>query len=125
LKATKLWLRWVSWPERVNTWRVRSAREHGLAEVHNEMVAMCAVDALVLDDIGAERIKGEYADDWVSSLLDQIIDRRYNALKPTWWTTNLSHEDFTRRYGARMSSRLMSMSPLIRVGAQPDQRPQW
>ena len=42
-----------------------------------------AVDMLCIDDLGKERLT-----DWSLPILFQIIDKRYNAMKPTIITTN-------------------------------------
>lgn len=122
LKGTNLWLAWVRWPEKVNQIRVESLRDKGAESVMQEMERLAEIEALVLDDMGAERIKGDYNDDWATSQLDLLIDRRYNAMKPTWFTTNLSAQDFANRYGARMFSRLCGENPLVKIGGHPDMR---
>lgn len=117
------WLAWRRWSEVAAEMRVTAAGyEHGYAEAERAMHKLVYVDALVLDDLGGERMRGEYEDDWVTSMLDLLIDRRYNAMKPTWYTTNLSRADFIERYGARMFSRLCGENTLITVPVGPDLR---
>ncbi len=60
-------------------------------------------DVLVIDDIGAEKVT-----DHVLSTLYSILNRRYEDMKPTIITTNLSEEDVVAAYGSRMLSRLVS-----------------
>lgn len=122
LRATRPWLAWVHWPERVNRMRVLSTVDGGLEDVERMIGSLAAAEVLVLDDLGAERLRGEYVDDWAASQLDGLVDRRYNDLRPTWFTTNLGGEEFLGRYGARLFSRLCSENALIRVPGGPDLR---
>lgn len=121
--ALKLWLMWVRWPDQVNAMRVRSMQEYGLGEVDTMIERMSKAEALVLDDLGWERLRGDSnSDDWCGSLLDLIVDRRYNNRLPTWYTTNLSLDEFVGRYGPRLVSRLHSDNPLILLPDAPDLR---
>lgn len=118
-----LWLRWVSWPELVSRYRVLARREDGQEEVYDALQSLGKVPALVIDDLGAERFTGAtYADDWMASQLDLLVDERYNELLPTWYTTNLSPGEFVDRYGSRLYSRLISENPMVRVDGLPDLR---
>lgn len=123
-RATRQWLLWVRWPEEVGNARACASHEGGMQEVERRTQALVEAEALVLDDLGAERIKGaDYSEDWATSILDRVVDQRFNALRPTWWTTNLSPEEFASRYGARIFSRLHGDSPLAMLPASaPDQR---
>jgi DNA replication protein DnaC len=103
--------------------RVIAAREQGgYAEAETMMKRLATVPALVLDDLGGERMRAEYEDDWVASMLDLLIDRRHNAMLPTWYTTNLARNEFMDRYGARLLSRLCGENTLVTVPAGPDMR---
>jgi hypothetical protein len=122
IRATRPWLAWEHWPERVNEMRVRSMSDGGFERVAGMMDSLSTIEVLVLDDLGAERLRGEYADDWAASQLDGVIDRRYNDLRPTWFTTNLGGEEFLGRYGARMYSRLCGANAMLQVPSGPDLR---
>jgi DNA replication protein DnaC len=77
----------------------------------------------VIDDLGAERFVGaSYAEDWAASQLDLLVDGRYNDMRPTWYTTNLSPKEFLERYGPRLFSRLTAENPMLRVPTIPDMR---
>lgn len=108
-------LSWVAWPEAANRFRRTAARgDGGLDEVEAEVERMSRVPVLVLDDLGAERFRGEtYSDDWVASQLDALIDERYNEMRPTWYTTNLALSEFSERYGSRLTSRLVAENPFV------------
>jgi hypothetical protein len=123
-EVVKPWLAWRRWPEVASELRVLAAdMNSGHADAERAMRKLASVEALVLDDLGSERMRGEgYEDDWVASLLDLLIDRRHNAMLPTWYTTNLTRQEFIDRYGARMFSRLCSENKLIAVPAGADMR---
>jgi len=118
-----VWLTWAKWPEIVTRFRGIAGDEGGLRRVEAEMVRLGASKCLVLDDLGAERFVGaSYAEDWMASQLDLLVDRRYNEQKPTWFTTNLGPREFIARYGARLFSRLASENILVRVPTIGDLR---
>jgi len=120
-RALAPWFAWASWPEEVNRLRVVSTADDGLARAHERVEALAAVEALVLDDVGVERMRGGYEDDWATSQLDALVDARYNEVRPTWFTTNLTAEEFQARYGSRVFSRLCGENPLLLVPG-PDLR---
>lgn len=123
LEALKApWLSWVSWPEFVNRIRVRSTVDGGLEEVSHMIESLVEVPVLVLDELGAERMRSTYDEDWAVSQLDAIVDGRYNDMRPTWWTTNLDGGAMMARYGGRMFSRLVHENPPARVTGVPDIR---
>jgi len=123
VEAAKAWLEWRRWPEWASEMRAGAVRDGGYADAEHEAKRLARVPALVLDDLGAERMKGSgYEDDWIASTLDLLIDRRYNALLPTWYTTNLTAQEIRSRYGARLYSRLCSENKLISVPTGPDLR---
>lgn len=108
-------LRWVSWPDKVSELRVMASQERGIESAAEIVRALSRCRYLVLDDLGAERIKGDYADDWATSQLDLILDERYNEMRPTWYTTSLTRAEFAKRYGRRMVERLAAENPLLEV----------
>jgi DNA replication protein DnaC len=78
---------------------------------------------LVLDDLGAERLT-----DWVEETMNLIVNSRYNAKRPTIFTSN--HEDVPDqeemdslfvRVGFRMHSRLREMCEFLEFDG-PDYR---
>ncbi len=60
-------------------------------------------DILVVDDIGAEKIT-----DYTQAVVYSILNKRYEDMKPTIITTNLSSGDITSGYGSRILSRIAS-----------------
>lgn len=108
-------VRWSCWPDEVH-W-LRSHAING-AEVRVECLAKAGL--LVLDDLGRERIKGDYSQDWGASQLDYVIDYRYRAELPIIWTTNVRQADLVGLYGAATVRRLIEPNPMIWVdGLKP------
>lgn len=117
--ASTLGLWWVSWPAQVTLLRTRAIQEGYVERVIEEMTE---TRILFLDDLGSERIKGSYVEDFAASQLDVIIDARYREEKPTFYTTNLNLAGLIEFYGARMVSRLCGDNPLYVVEGLKDQR---
>ena len=63
-------------------------------------------DILILDDIGAEHIKGS---GWVEDRLYQVIGHRHGDQKATWFTSNLSIKQLGERIGERIAWRIVEM----------------
>lgn len=117
------WLEWRRWPEFAAEMRTTATMEGGYAAAEHDAGRLSRAPALVLDDLGAERMRGDgYEGDWIATMLDLLIDRRYNAMKPTWYTTNLTVRELRERYGARMYSRLCSENRLVWIPSGPDLR---
>jgi hypothetical protein len=75
---------------------------------------------LVLEDLGAEQAK---QDSWANSMLYEVLEARYSAQRAILWTSNLPKGELVSRYGSRLMSRLMGMSPALEVPANlPDRR---
>jgi hypothetical protein len=69
--------------------------------------------ALVLDDLGTEFLDSK---GYVSSLLDELIDSRYDAKLPTVITTNLDDKVFKSRYGERLVDRIREAGRFVIIG---------
>lgn len=123
MRCMTRWLRWVRWPESVQQFRVTSMRDGGHERVNDIMADLQTCEALVIDDLGAERMRASnYGDDWVTSLLDLLVDHRYNAMLPTWWTCNIERDQFIKRYGARLYSRLTGGNDWVGIKPGTDLR---
>jgi DNA replication protein DnaC len=83
---------------------------------------MIQADILFLDDLGSERIKGSYVEDFAASQLDVVVDERYRREAPIFYTTNLDMGGLIEFYGARLVSRLCGDNPLVVVTGLKDQR---
>lgn len=113
---------WVSWPEAINQIRTTSIADRGLEDVARTVNRISHARVAVIDDIGSERIKGSYNEDWAASQLDLIVDARYRAMLPTFYTTNLALDAFVRRYGQRFYSRLCGENTMIVIPDADDLR---
>ena len=109
---------WESWPSTVAWMRMNAISDDFPARVDR----MIQAPVLFLDDLGSERIKGSYIEDFAASQLDLVVDSRYRDMLPTFYTTNLDLKGLTEFYGARLVSRLCGENPLCIVEGLPDQR---
>lgn len=114
---------WLRWPEQVNSLRQMAASDqNGIARCQDMARVWANADVLVIDDLGAERLKSEYETDWATSLLDMVIDHRYNEMRPIYYTSNLLVDELVDRYGSRMFSRLVGQNPALVAPSGPDLR---
>jgi len=121
-RRTRGWLAWAPWKAVTERIRAMSTVDGGFAKVDELIAGFCSTEVLVLDDLGSERIRGSYADDWATSQLDRIIDERDRNMQPIWYTTNLGRAAIEERYGSRLWSRLSAVAPLVELGAGRDLR---
>lgn len=98
--------RWVCWPDFVH--RLRSL---SFDQVASQVEELGSVALLVLDDLGRERMKGSYTEDWAASQLDAIVGMRYRNQLPVIWTSNLNERELVQLYGAALVSRLCEDNP--------------
>jgi DNA replication protein DnaC len=68
-----------------------------------EIYALRRTQMLVIDDLGTERLDGK---DIFQTFFGALLNARYGAPGFTAITTNLSTDDVTKRYGARVYDRL-------------------
>ena len=101
---------WSSWVDEVH-W----LRSHAISGAEDRVGRLATASVLVLDDLGRERIKGDYTQDYGTSQLDFIINSRYRAGLSTIWTTNVPIEDLVTLYGAAMVRRLNEPNPMVWV----------
>lgn len=74
---------------------------YGSDEVKKQRGELKHTRALVVDDLGAE-----VASEHFLALFDSIVDARYGSMGHTIFTTNLTVEQFSRRYGDRVYDRI-------------------
>jgi len=99
---------WSNWPAEAEWFKV-NVLEAGPS--YRRLQYLIDVPLLVLDDVGAERMKGTYEEDYAAGKLDLIVDGRSRDHRPIIWTSNLDKVALARRYGSRMSSRLLGQNP--------------
>jgi hypothetical protein len=104
-------IRGVAWA----CWPVETACCGSLDRMRDRVEYLANVPLLVLDDLGRERLKGSYGDDWSRANLDAIVTQRNRRRLPILWTTNCTFEELLGVYGPGMVSRLSEINPLIRL----------
>lgn len=68
---------------------------------------------VILDDIGSEKIS-----DWVAELFYLVINKRYENMYPTIFTSNLPIKDLAERIGNRTTSRIIEMCNIVELGGE-------
>lgn len=80
-----------------------------------EMAKLLHASRLVIDDLGGEFLdKGGF----YASLLDEIVNERQGASRPTVMTTNLDASAFKERYGERIVDRIREGGRFVGCGNQ-------
>ncbi len=74
-----------------------------------------SIDFLVIDDIGTESMKKNGEDTWIQEKIYDVLNKRYNAQKPTIFTSNNSFSELVNERGMLDKSvdRIMEMSTMI------------
>jgi len=111
--------RWLSWPT------ASVALKSGWKNGEDPLAFMnryAQPKMLFLDDLGRERVKGSYTEDYSVSILDKIVDARSRAGLPIFWTSNVSLEDLNGIYGSAFMSRLVSLGAPVLLPKLPDLR---
>ena len=83
--------------------------EHLKAEYNSDkpkdyLGLMCDVELLVLDDVGKEK-----QSEWSESVMFEVINSRYEKMKPIIVTSNYSSTDLENYFGKACYSRLIEM----------------
>jgi DNA replication protein DnaC len=71
------------------------------------------VKVLLLDDLGSEHIT-----EWGVTMVNQLIRKRYDEMRPTIITSNLDSAQFDRQMNERIISRLRECSRFIAIDGQ-------
>jgi DNA replication protein DnaC len=106
---------WACWP-------VDVAIRGKLDQSRERLEQLANVPLLILDDLGRERLKGSYGDDWSRSCLDMVVTQRGRRRLPILWTTNCTFEGLLGIYGPGVISRLSEINPLLRIADLPNLR---
>lgn len=77
---------------------------------HSKLSELCQEKYLFIDDIGSEKTS-----EFVVEFLYLVVDKRYQNIKRTVLSTNLSLETFRGRYGDRILSRISEMCVLVEL----------
>jgi DNA replication protein DnaC len=65
---------------------------------------------LIIDDLGTEKLT-----DWVEETIYAIINKRYENVVPTLFTSNLSPAKLTEKYGDRIVSRIVGSCDIVEL----------
>lgn len=76
----------------------KRAGERGIEE---ELRGDCV---LLLDDLGSEK-----QTEWTTEIMYRLINGRYEQARPTIFSSNLSLSEVSKRYGDRITSRIVQM----------------
>lgn len=71
------------------------------------------IDFLFIDDLGTERVQKDGEDNWTQERVYDILNDRYNAMKPTIFSSNLSKAELITKRGfmAKTVDRIREMAP--------------
>ena len=89
-----------------------STDDYSYAFVHDmkDIDKLVKVGILIIDDIGAEK-----PTEWVAETLYSIINERYEKMKITIFTSNLSLDDLALKLGDRIVSRIAGMCEIYEL----------
>lgn len=90
--------------------KIRSSYDDRRSDGEDWLEEASEATLIVLDDIGAERVT-----DWVREKLFQLVNRRYNDMRATIVTSNLSPDQLAAHIGDRTVSRLVGMCKVIKL----------
>ena len=96
-----------------STFNRRSEEQDNEAEIRDRI---SRTRLLVLDDVGTEKVT-----DWVQTTLYDIINQRYEAMRPVIFTTNCSIDEIEEKIGEKTVSRILEMADLKEI-VSPDYR---
>ena len=109
--------RWINVPSLLVGLRSEMGNDPGDRPARDEASsARSNPELVVLDDIGREK-----ASDWTSEVLYELVNARYEAMRPTMATSNLSGEELVAAGYWPVISRLAEDGRLVTVEA-PDRR---
>lgn len=75
------------------------------------------IHVLVIDDIGSQRLT-----DWGISVLNAIVNTRYNNCVITIWTSNMNPDVLYEYVGDRIASRILNSSKHIQLAGKDKRR---
>lgn len=104
-------------------WRVVTApdlfaslRPGGCDNPEQEFAGYATVPVLVLDDLGSEK-----SSEWTEEYLCRLVNTRSEWERPTLFTSNVQPDQFGKRFGRRVTSRLIGMCTQVTMTG-PDRR---
>ncbi len=100
---------WRYWNENNLLKRLRHEIESVKGDYLDSLNCLIDAEFLILDDVGSS-VK---VNEWREEIFFNIIDYRYNTMKPTLITSNFSEKEFLEKYHSRVHSRLFSKDNII------------
>lgn len=91
--------------------RLRQAVKESYDDYGNVLKYLMDDDLIILDDVGSQKYS-----EWTEEIIFDTLDMRYNSMKPTIVTSNLSEKDFRDRFHHRIPSRLFATENIILDG---------
>ncbi|MBS3903774.1 MAG: ATP-binding protein [Simkania sp.] len=104
------------WKEADLLARLRSGMDDRGDYIEN-LKYLCDDDLIIIDDLGSCGLT-----DWRKEVLFALIDFRYESMKPTMFTSNLSRNDFKENFEPRVFSRLFDKENTILEISGKDRR---
>ena len=104
-----IWCKFVNTTELIFDIKKDFGREY-LDKRNWEEVLANFKGVLVLDDIGAERVT-----EYVAEVFYLIMNRRYNEMYPTIFTSNHSLGNLAEKVGDRTASRIIEMCDVVEI----------
>lgn len=95
---------------------IRSTFKKDSKETENDYINQLAnIDFLFIDDLGTEIVQKNDEDTWLQEKIYDVINKRYNAKKPTIFTSNYSMKELITERGMMKKTvdRIMEMSTAI------------
>jgi DNA replication protein DnaC len=89
--------------------RIRNEQRR-TTEIRSTVEKLVDARLLVIDDLGAER-----PTEWVRERLYEIVNARYEAVRPMIVTTNLAPPQLEKQLGARITGRLMEICEVVHL----------
>lgn len=100
---------WRYWTENNLLKYLRDSMESSKGDYLDALKYMIDAEFLILDDVGS----GVKVNEWREEIFFNVVDYRYNTMKPTLITSNFSEKEFLQKYHARVHSRLFSKDNII------------
>lgn len=92
-------------------YEIRSTFNYGDPGETDRMIdKFTRTDILIIDDLGAEK-----STEWARETFYMIIDRRYNMMKRTFITSNLSPKELANKLNDRLVSRLIEGAMILKI----------
>lgn len=79
-------------------------------QIRDFLSSVTSRNHIFLDDVGAEK-----QTEWSQEMLYLIVNRAYQANRSLFIATNLTIEEFTEKYGERITSRLVEMCEVLEI----------